>query len=139
MTLAKKPDRIVHSSLSHLIDNGSAELFAILLCKLKGFEQRKYLNGAITFVVRRYFASHVANNDEKPFPTSKTVSAAASLLYLIAKDNDVVKEYLVSLLTRSTIPLLDDSLVARRGVIAALSKDEGQSISVFALASAHPP
>jgi telomere length regulation protein len=40
--------------------------------------------------------------------------------------NEVLKDHLVSSLTRSTIPSLDDSLATRRSVIAALAQDEGK-------------
>jgi telomere length regulation protein len=78
---------------------------------MKTFEQRKYLNAILAFVVTKYFSSE----------------AAAGLIHTFTKDNDVLKEHLVSSLTRSTIPTLDDSLFARRSVMAALAKDEGQS------------
>jgi telomere length regulation protein len=92
---------------------------------MKTFEQRKYLNAILAFLVKQYFSAEVLNNEDSPVSPSKTVSAAASLIHLLTKDNDVLKEYLVSSLTRSSIPMLDDSLSARRSIMAALGKDEG--------------
>jgi telomere length regulation protein len=94
---------------------------------MKTFEQRKYLNAILAFVVTKYFSSEAVSKDDAPVPSSAIVSAAAGLIHTFTKDNDVLKEHLVSSLTRSTIPTLDDSLFARRSVMAALAKDEGQS------------
>jgi telomere length regulation protein len=92
---------------------------------MKTFEQRKYLNAILAFLARTYFLSEVFSKDDAPIPSSAAVSAAAGLIYALTKDNDALKEHLVSLLTRSTIPTLDDSLPGRRSIMAALAKDEG--------------
>lgn len=93
---------------------------------MKHFEQRKYLNAIIAAVVKQYLVSDVVDKDDVPVLASKTVSGAAGLLHNITKDNDVLKEHLIISLSRSTIPSLDDSLFARRSVMAVLGKDEGQ-------------
>lgn len=52
----------------------------------------------------------------------------AGLLEHLTHDNEGLKDHLVSILTRSTIPGLDDSLAARRSIIAALAQDEGPTL-----------
>jgi telomere length regulation protein len=79
-------------------------------------------------VVKQYFSTDIVHHDAEPLPTSKTVSDVASLLHSLVKDNEGLKDHLVSILTRSTIPALDDSLATRRSVMAALAQDEGQDV-----------
>jgi telomere length regulation protein len=93
---------------------------------MRSFEQRKYLNAIVAFVAKTYFSTDTVSKDDAPVATSVAVSSAAALFHMLIKDNDVLKEQLVTSLTRSTIPALDDSLSARRSVLAALAKDEGQ-------------
>jgi len=109
-----------------LIDSGHIEDLTSLISQLKTFEQRKYMNSFVTFIAKQYFAAEVTSKEDAPIPSSKAVSAAAALIYALIKESDVLKEHLVSSLTRSTIPALDDSLSARRSIIAALAKDEGK-------------
>jgi telomere length regulation protein len=78
-------------------------------------------------VVKEYFFTDTFSKDDRPIAASSTVSSAAALFHTLIEDDDVLKEHLVSSLTRSTIPALDESLLARRSVLAALAKDEGQS------------
>jgi telomere length regulation protein len=101
--------------------------------RMKSFEQRKYLSAVVAFAVKQYFPSDMAERDDTPVPASKAVSGAARLLYEFTKDNELLKDHLVSLLTRSTIPSLDDSLAARRSVIATVAQDEGQNVWHLAL------
>ncbi|CAO2656729.1 Nn.00g055320.m01.CDS01 [Neocucurbitaria sp. VM-36] len=117
-------ERVVSSLISPLIDNDSIGTFTDLLSRMKSFEQRKYFNAVIAAVIKQHFASDIIRKDNAPILTSKLVSGAASLLYIISKENDILKEHLVSSLTRSTLPPLDDSLASRRSVIASLAKDE---------------
>ncbi|CAA9964536.1 telomere length regulation protein [Pyrenophora teres f. maculata] len=117
-------DRIVSSLLISLIDSGRVEHLTSLTSQLKTFEQRKYMNAFVAFIAKKYFATEIVSKEDAPIPPSKAVSAAAALIYTLTKDNDVLKEHLVSSLTRSTIPALDDSLSARRSIVAALAKDE---------------
>ena len=109
-----------------LINCGSIERLTSLLSQMKTFEQRKYLNAIVVFVVKEYFATEIISKDDAPIASSSTVSSAAALFHTLTKSNDVLKEHLVSSLTRSTIPALDESLLARRSVLAALAKDDGQ-------------
>jgi telomere length regulation protein len=94
---------------------------------MKTFEQRKYLNAILAFCVKQYFSTEVHSKDDAPISPSNNVSATAGLIHMLTKDNDFLKEHLVSSLSRSSIPMLDDSLSARRSFMAALAKDEGQS------------
>lgn len=121
---------MVGSLLSALVDYDCTPLFTKLIAMTKSFEQRKYLNAIIAALVRRYFASDVFSKSSVPISASKTVSGTASLLQKLTKDNDVLKEHLITILTRSTIPSLDDSLGARRSVMAVLATYEGQCLEI---------
>ena len=127
---------MVRSFLLALIESRCAELFTELMSKMKSFEQRKYLNAAIAFITKQYLASDTVEKDDTTIVGSKTISDAASLFQNMVKDNDILKDHLVSSLTRSTIPPLDDSLSARRSVIAALVEDEGHYTAAFDLSCA---
>ncbi len=106
-------------------------VFTDLIHRLKNLEQRKYLDATLAFVVHLYFPSQIINKENEAIMESKIISGVASLLCDIAENTDVIKDHLVSSLTRSIIPSLEDSLAARRSVIAALAKDEGSFISLF--------
>ncbi|KAH7399295.1 telomere length regulation protein-domain-containing protein [Pyrenochaeta sp. MPI-SDFR-AT-0127] len=116
-------DRVVGSFLPSLIDNCDLEDFTDLLIKMKSFEQRKYLNALTNFAVKQYLSSDVASKDDTHLTSSTPVSGVAAVFYSIIKSSGLQKEHFVSSLTRSTIPSLDDSLAARRSVIAALATD----------------
>jgi telomere length regulation protein len=81
----------------------------------------------ITFVVKQYFSSNTIHHDDSPLPESNTVSSVANLVHTLVKDSESLRDHLISILARSSIPSLDDSLDARRSVMAALSQDEGNS------------
>jgi telomere length regulation protein len=123
-------DHVVDSLTSALLNADSVLLLAESMSRLKSFEQRKYLSAVIAFVVKQYFPSDIARPNDASIPASKTVSGAADLLYLFTKDEEGLKDHLVSILTRSTIPSLDDSLAARRSVMAALAQDEGKERTI---------
>lgn len=93
---------------------------------MKTFEQRKYMNAIIAFVVKNFFSTESIIKEDAPIASSTTIDAVAGLIHALTKDNDVLKEHLVSSLTRSIIPALDDSLAARRSIMAALAKDDGK-------------
>ena len=118
-------DHIMSALVPTLIGSGAIERLANLLPQMKTFEQRKCLNAVVAFVAKKYFSTEIISKDDAPVATSVTISSAAALFYTLIKDNDVLKEQLVISLTRSTVPALDDSLSARRSVLAALAKDEG--------------
>jgi telomere length regulation protein len=92
---------------------------------MKSFEQRKYVNAVIAHIVKQHFSGGVINREDEQLPASKAISGAVSLVNDLIKDSDTMKEHLISLLTRSTLPSLEDSLAARRSVLSALAQDEG--------------
>jgi telomere length regulation protein len=93
---------------------------------MKAYEQRKYFNEILKFTADRYLGSTVEGKGyEAPRP-SLAVSAVAGLLHNLIKDNELLRDHLVTTLTRSSIPALDGSLAARRSVIAALAQDDGR-------------
>jgi len=102
---------------------------------MKGFEQQKYLDATIYFVANEFFPSDSDSKFNEPITPSKTISGAAGFLSHIIKDNNVLKDHVVSALTRSTIPSLNYSVAIRRGVIATLSRDEGTYIHVALISS----
>jgi telomere length regulation protein len=126
LVCANSSDRIVSSLFRALIDSSSLERLPNLLPRMKTFEQRKYLNAIVVLVTKEYFSVENVLRDDASIAVSSTVSSAAALFYTLIKDNDVLKEHLVSLLSRSTIPALDESLLSRRSALAALAKDDGQ-------------
>lgn len=91
---------------------------------MKPFEQRKFLNAVVSFVSKQYFKSTIESKEDAPLAASATVSAAATLIYSVAGNSDLMKD-LVSALINAQIPALDDSLSARRSVIVAVAQDEG--------------
>jgi telomere length regulation protein len=122
-------DRVVASLASTLIDSDSGVFLADYVSRLKPFEQRKYLNAIITFAAKRYFSSDTSRHTDISVPVSGTVSGLAGFIHVIVKDNESLRDHLVSILTRSVVPSLDDSLSVRRSVMAALSQDEGKAQS----------
>jgi len=118
-------DHIMSALVPTLIGSGAIERLTNLLSQMKTFEQRKYLNAVVAFVAKNYFSTETISKDDAPVAASVNISSAAALFHMLIKDNDVLKEQLVTSLTRSTVPALDDSLSARRSVLAALAKDEG--------------
>ncbi|KAI4631649.1 uncharacterized protein J4E87_002355 [Alternaria ethzedia] len=117
-------DDIMSALVPTLIGSGAIARLTDLLSQMKTFEQRKYLNAIVAFVAKKYFGTETISKDDAPVATSVTIASAAALFHMLIKDNDVLKEQLVISLTRSTVPALDDSLSARRSVLAALAKDE---------------
>lgn len=120
-------DRVISSLTSSLLESESVALLADLLPRLKPYEQRKYLEAVIVFIVKQCFPADTIQREDEPIPVSKDVSGVACLLHVLTKENQSLKDHLVSILTRSTIPSLDDSLAARRSVMAALAPDEGNN------------
>jgi telomere length regulation protein len=119
-------ERVISSITISLLESGSATLLGDFVSRLKPYEQRKYLDAIIAFVVKQYFSSDIVHRDDRVIPTSKIVSGVAALLQNVIKNNEGLKDHLVSILTRSSIHSLDESLSARRSVVAALAHDEGQ-------------
>ncbi|KAL1795097.1 hypothetical protein ACET3X_006913 [Alternaria dauci] len=117
-------DQIISSLLQALTDSDSLERLPNFLSQMRTFEQRKYLNAIVAFVAKDYLSVENVGKDDATITASTTISSAAALFYTLIKDSDVLKEHLVSSLTRSTIPALDESLSARRSVLAALARDD---------------
>ena len=101
-----------------------------MLSKMKSSEQRKYINAVIASIVKNLFSAGGLNREDQPVPASKTVSGAAALVHTLIKGSDTMKEHIVSLLMRSTVPSLDDSLAARRSILSALAQDEGPYLGI---------
>ena len=121
---------MVASILANCIAADRVPRFAALVRRLKAFEQRKYFNAVIAYVSTQFFQSNFVEKVDEKITESPTISGAARLLNSFMSTNEVLKDHLVSSLTKSTIPSLDNSIASRRFVIAALAQDEGK-ISKF--------
>lgn len=110
--------------LTTLIEAEDVKLFSNLVRNLKAFEQRKCLNSTIAFVVEQ-FSSDTTNDFGGPIVSPKVIAGAAGLISQIIKANEALKDHLVASLGRSSMPVLNDSLAARRSITAALKSDEG--------------
>ncbi|KAJ4324798.1 telomere binding protein [Neodidymelliopsis sp. IMI 364377] len=124
-------DRLVGTILVVSIEQDQVGLFADLVRQMKAFEQRKFLNAALVYLVKEFFYSEMVAKLDTPVASSPTISGAARLLHNIISDNDILKDYLVASLTRSSIPSLDESLGVRRSVIAVLAEDEDKLQTLF--------
>lgn len=119
---------MVSSLTVSLLEPDSVALLADFVARLKPHEQRKYLDSTIAFVVKQLLPPDSYHREDKPIPTTMQVSGVASLFYTLVKGNEVLKEHVVSNLTRSTIPSLNESLSARRSIMAALAQDKGEEL-----------
>ncbi|KAJ4382829.1 telomere binding protein [Didymella sp. IMI 355093] len=124
-------DLLVAAVLDNCIEVNRVARFAALVGRLKAFEQRKYFNAITAYVTKRFFQSEIVSKDDKPIRQSPTVSGAAYLLNSFMDNNDVLKDHVVTSLTKSAIPSLDDSLATRRSVVAALAQDEDKLQNLF--------
>ncbi|KAF3046400.1 telomere binding protein [Didymella heteroderae] len=124
-------DRLVAAVLTNCIEADRMARFAALVGRLKAFEQRKYLNAVITYVMKHCFQSEIIDTADEPIDRSPMVSAAAYLLNSFMNSNEVLKDHVVASLTKSALPSLDESLATRRSVIAALAQDEDKLQNVF--------
>lgn len=118
-------DRFIGSLTSALLDAEAAVSLANLISLLKTFEQRKVFDAMTAFLVKRYTSADDVQHGDAPIAASKTISGLASLFHTILGSSEALKDHAVSLLTRSAIPSLNDSLSARRSMVAALAEDEG--------------
>lgn len=110
----------------HTIDHNSVTDFSSVIARLKVFEQRKYLNAIMTYLSRQYLGTVVYAKEVSLSKNSLTIAGIAAFISEIIKSSDTLKEHLISSLTKSIIPALDDSLGLRRSAIAALAQYEGQ-------------
>ena len=120
-------DRVIGSLTSALLDAEAADRLADLISTMKTFEQRKVFDTIVSFAVRRFASVDDVQRGNAPIAVSKTVSGLASFFDNIIRDNETLKDHVVSLLTRSATPAMNDSLAIRRSMMAALAQDEGQS------------
>ncbi|KAF2197233.1 hypothetical protein GQ43DRAFT_484297 [Delitschia confertaspora ATCC 74209] len=116
-------DRVVSSILTTLLEKGSVTPLADLLPKLAVHEQRQLLNSAITFLSKQYF-SFIDKEGGLLLKSQSTISGAAYVVHELIRNNDVLRDHVVSLLTSSTISALNDSYGTRRSVIAAIAEDK---------------
>ncbi|KAJ4362832.1 telomere binding protein [Ascochyta clinopodiicola] len=124
-------DRLVACILDTSIEHDQVKSFADLIGRMKAFEQRKYFTAVIVCISKQFFQLEGNSREETPIAASPVISGAAYLLNSFIKTNDVLKDYLVSSLTRSTIPSIDDSLAIRRSAVAALAQDEDKLQTLF--------
>jgi telomere length regulation protein len=116
---------LVTSLTSGLMGPDHVAFLTDLVKRLKAYEQRKYLDAVFAFVVKHFLPAYVDQRENIFMPKSMQVSGVASLFHALVKDNEALKHHLVSVLVRSTIPSLVESIGVRRSVIAALAEDEG--------------
>jgi telomere length regulation protein len=115
--------------LQVVIESDFTTTFTSLLHKTKVFEQRKYFNAIISVISMHYLNTTDDFEEASLSESSPLLASVIALVSELLKDSDTLKEHLVACLTRSGIPALDDSLSARRGIIAAIAKDEGRTTS----------
>lgn len=120
----------MESLINRIVNNGSTEIVEAFLSTMKAYEQRKYFNAFITSLVKQYFGSIIESKEDGPKP-SLAISGVATLLHNMIKGNDLLNDHVVTVLTLSSLPALDDSLAARRGVIAAIAQNEGKQRRTF--------
>ncbi|KAH7123780.1 telomere length regulation protein-domain-containing protein [Dendryphion nanum] len=117
-------DHIVSSILRNLLKGESTTNLEVLLSKLKAHEQRKYLNSMISFITSTYFSSTVQIKDDTPLRKSDKISGASRLVHNLIKRNEILQDHIVDSLTQSPLKALEDSIEARRSVIAAIAQEE---------------
>ena len=109
-----------------MVDEGSTEKFERCLRSLKAHEQRKYLHSMISCITTKYLDSVVEGIKGIPLKPSIAISGAASLLHILIQSNELLQDHVVTTLVQSSTPGLDDSLPARRSVLAAIAQHEGK-------------
>ncbi|KAH6638087.1 telomere length regulation protein-domain-containing protein [Boeremia exigua] len=124
-------DRLIATVLDAAIEQSQVDQFVDLISRMKSFEQRKYLNAIIVYITKQFFQSEMVAKEDIPISQSPTISGAACLLNKVIQDNEILKDHIISSLTRSTIPSLDESLATRRTVVAALAQDEDKLQTMF--------
>lgn len=124
--LSNLTGRLVGSITEVLVVEASTATLEKFLPTLKAHEQRKHLNATLAFTAQRYLARVPGTKDDAALQASQQVSAVAALLYDMVKNNELLREHAVTVLTRSSSPALDDSLPTRRSLIAAIAHDDGQ-------------
>ncbi|KAL5116942.1 telomere binding protein [Pleosporales sp. CAS-2024a] len=119
-----KSDRVVSALTSSLLTPEYAKLLSDLIRRMKPHEQRKYLDAIIAYIAKQLLHPGNENRHFSSITPSLQISGVAALLHTLVKGNEGLTDHLVSNLTRSTIPSLDESLSARRSVMATLAQDQ---------------
>lgn len=110
-----------------MIESDSVTVFASLSQKMKAFEQRKYINAIISVLAKDYLNTIGEHTELALSESSPVLAGVTTLISKLCRDNDTLKEHLVTSLTKSGITALDDSLATRRSVIAVIAKGEGRT------------
>lgn len=98
-----------------------------LLPTLKAHERRKYFDATLTVIAQKYLARTPGMKDEAGLRAGKQISSAAAFFAEMLKDNELLRDHAVTVLTKSSSPALDDSLPTRRSLVAAIAQHDGQS------------
>ncbi|KAF2271949.1 uncharacterized protein EI97DRAFT_437330 [Westerdykella ornata] len=117
-------EHVVTPIVRFVVREQTTTILEKFLPKMKAYEQRKYFDALISSTTKEFFGQTVESKDEAFLKSTPSISGAASLYHNIIKDNELLRDHLVTVLARSSIRVLDDSLTARRSVIAALAQDE---------------
>jgi telomere length regulation protein len=121
---------VVGSILRIVFDEASTRLLSEFLPSLPVHDQRHFLNSVIAFLSKKYFGS-IVEGAELLSGEDPKISGVAYVIHELICNNGVLKDHIVAILTTSTFSALDDSLSARRGIIAAIAQDEGESLLVL--------
>ena len=119
-------DRILDAIVQFIIAEGSTELFEANFSRMKAHEQRQILNSILVVMTKRYFGSKFEVKEDRPLNPLSAVSSMATLVFGVVRTNELLKDHIIALLTTSTLPVLDDSLAARRSVISAIAQDQSK-------------
>ena len=123
-------DRIVGSIVDLMVTEESTTIVEKFLPTLKAYEQRKYMDAIISFAAHRY-SGPLESKDGIIIGTSPTISAVGKLIHNIIKNNETLRDHVVTILTKSNISALDDSFATRRSVVAAIAQDDGKPARIW--------
>lgn len=112
--------------MDSIIKDETSRILEVFLPRLKTHEQRKYLNSVITVLTSKHLSIISESREDSPLKPSNPISGAAAILCALIKNSDLLKDHVVTTLTKSALPALDDSLAGRRSVIAAIAQDDGK-------------
>ncbi|KAF2498363.1 hypothetical protein BU16DRAFT_524484 [Lophium mytilinum] len=124
-------DRLISPLLSELSNPVSSSKFQDILQSLAPYQQRQFMNSTILCLSKDYLNPLPNTQDEAALKPSRIVSEVAGLIHNLIKGNDLLADYLVSLLTGAVSGAVDMHLAVRRSVIAALSSETGRLQSVM--------
>ena len=112
--------------MAFIIKERSPKVLEEFLPCLKAHEQRKYINSIITCITKHYLKTTIESKEDVPIRSSVAISSVAYLLHCLIRNNEVLKDHIVTILVQPSVPALDESLPARRGLLAAIAQDEGK-------------